>query len=614
MDRFSLFTPKESGRGVVMHNEFGESAVASRVRAALRGRLLVLLMASASLCALGGRAAVADDAQIQKLEAEIQQIEARHQAEISALRSEIHALRSQQKVVAGVLVTKGPPPGPGPHVIESTKSGVHFGFADGNEQNTVELTGRLHVDTGGYANYSPGVATLDRKGLADGINLRRARIGVTGKFLGDWNYTFIYDFGNTSDSLNPNNALANSQSNTSPTVNNNYLAGVENAYITYNGFYNHGQRFPIAIDLPGVQDVPWTLDEAVGSNNIMFLERSSSQVVATEFGGGDFRTAAGVRSNDSRYFVAGFITGPNVGALHTAGDSCNSGTAAPAAGTPCVPNSSATGFSPQLSALFRASYQVVQTQDASLHVGFNYANLFDPRIGANVSGIQLYDRPELRVDPTYFLNSGNIPAHGGQVFGAEAAAAWQNFYVQGEYYHYTVATLVGTTPFSVGPPAVPGSGTGVSGWFGGTPGPTLNFNGGYVEGSYTFGGRRHYVPATGAYGGVIPDNPFVFGTSGWGAFEVAGRFSIVDLNDPNLRTGVLGSSYSVPGVVSGTTDTYGGGRQTAYGAGLNWYPNGNLRFMLDYEHVIADNPAFFGGPNFRGATIDWVAGRTQIVF
>ena len=72
-------------------------------------------------------------------------------------------------------MTKGPPPGPGPHVIESTKSGVHFGFADANEQNTVELTGRLHVDTGAYADYRPGAATLDRKGLADGINLRRAR-------------------------------------------------------------------------------------------------------------------------------------------------------------------------------------------------------------------------------------------------------------------------------------------------------------------------------------------------------------------------------------------------------------------------------------------------------
>jgi len=29
-----------------------------------------------------------------------------------------------------------------------------------------------------------------------------------------------------------------------------------------------------------------------------------------------------------------------------------------------------------------------------------------------------------------------------------------------------------------------------------------------------------------------------------------------------------------------------------------------MKFMLDYEHVVVDNPQFFGGPNYRGATID----------
>ena len=104
----------------------------------------------------------------------------------------------------------------------------------------------------------------------------------------DWHYAFVYDFGNTSDSNNPNNALANANSSTSPTTTNNFLAGVENAVITYNGFYKHGAQFPVAFDF-GVQDVPWTLDEATSSNDTMFMERSSAQVVATEFGGGDFR-------------------------------------------------------------------------------------------------------------------------------------------------------------------------------------------------------------------------------------------------------------------------------------------------------------------------------------
>jgi phosphate-selective porin OprO/OprP len=441
---------------------------------------------------------------------------------------------------------------------------------------------------------------LDRKGLADGIVLRRARIGVVGNFMTDWHYAFVYDFGNTSDGYNPNNAFANANSSTSPTTNNNFLAGVEFAYITYNGFYSHGEQYPVAFDF-GFQDVPWTLDEATSSNDIMFMERSSSQVVATQFGGGDFRSALGARSNNNRYWIGAFLTGPNSGTLHTAGASCNTGTAAVTAGTPCVTSAAMTGLGPQLSFLGRATYQVVQEKDATLHVGVNAADLFAPRVGANLQAVQLFDRPELRVDPTYFLNTGNIPATGGQVYGAEAAASLYNFFVQGEYYHYVVDTRAGVT-------AVPG------GLQGGVPGPVLNFNGGYVEASYSFGGKRLYDPARGAYTGVIPQVPLAPGSPGWGALEVAGRFSIVNLNSPNLTTAKLGPAYSAPGVFTGGTTTYGGGEQTSYGIGLNWYPSLNMKFMLDYEHVVINNPQFYGGPNYRGATIDWIAGRTQIVF
>jgi phosphate-selective porin OprO/OprP len=478
--------------------------------------------------------------------------------------------------------------------------GYHFGFSDATGDNTIELFGRLQIDTGGYTGYKPGPDTLDQKGLAGGVDLRRARIGVVGNFMQDWHYAFVYDFGNTSDGYNTNNAFANANSSTSPTTSNNYLSGVENAFITYNGFYQHGEAFPVAFDL-GFQDVLWTLDEATSSNDTMFMERSSAQVVATQFGGGDFRSAAGIRSNNDRYWLGAFLTGPNAGALHTAGASCNTGTAAVTAGTPCVTSAAMTGLGPQLAFLGRASYQVVQQNDATFHVGFNYADLFAPRVGANLQAIQLFDRPELRIDPTYFLNTGNIPASGGEVFGAEVAASFYNLFVQAEYYHYVVNSRAGVT-------AVPGN------LQGGAPGPTLNFNGGYVEASYSIGGKRLYDPTRGAYTGVIPEMPLAPGSPGWGALELAGRFSYVDLNNPNLTTATLGSAYSAPGVFTGGTTTYGGGAQTSYGVGLNWYPNLNMKFMLNYEHVVVDNPQFFGGPNYRGAKVDWIAGRTQLVF
>ena len=418
--------------------------------------------------------------------------------------------------------------------------------------------------------------------------------------MSDWHYAFVYDFGNTSDSTNPNNALANANSSTSPTTSNNFLSGVENAFLTYNGFYSHGQQFPVAFDF-GIMDVPWTLEEATSSNDLMFLERSSAQVIAATFGGGDFRSALGARSNNDRYWLGAFLTGPDAGALHTAGASCNTGTTAVTAGTPCVTGAQMTGLGPQLSFLARGAYQVVQEKNATFHIGFNYANMFTPRTGDNLAAIQFTDRPELRIDPTTFLNTGNIPASGGQVYGIEVAASYDNFFAQGEYYHYVIDTRAGV-------PAAPGN------LQGGIPGPTLNFDGGYLQASYSIGGTRHYDPTRGAYTGVIPETPMAPGTSGWGALEFATRYTIINLNSPDLTTAVLGPAYSAPGVFTGGTTTYGGGKETSYGVGFNWYPNNNMKFMLDYEHVVVDNPQFFNGTNYRGATIDWIAARSQIVF
>ena len=572
------------------------------------------LVASTGMVILSATSAAADDtAAFQRLEAKIQQLETRHENEIKALQAEIRRLRREKPVSAAATLpppaqpqpSSAPPSGiPAPalpaKILMTYDRGYHFGFSDATGDNTVELFGRLQVDAGGYTGYNPAPMTLDRKGLSDGVDLRRARIGVIGTFMTDWHYAFVYDFGNSSDSSNINNALASANSSTSPTTSNTFLSGVENAFLTYNGFYNQGRPFPVAFDF-GIMDVPWTLEEATSSNDLMFLERSTAQVIATSFGGGDFRSSLDLRSNNDRYWLGLFLTGPNAGALHTAGASCNTGTVAVTPGTPCVTSAQMTGLGPQLSFLARGAYQLVQEKDATFHLGFNYANLFAPRIGANAEGILLADRPELRVDPTSFLATGNIPASGGQVYGVEVAASYKNLFAQGEYYHYVVDTRAGV-------PTVPGN------LQGGVPGPSLNFDGGYVQASYSIGGTRHYDATRGAYTGVIPENPMAPGSSGWGALEFAGRFTFVDLNSPYLTTATLGPAFSAPGVFTGGTTTYGGGKQTSYGAGLNWYPNYNMKFMLDYEHVVVDNPQFFGGPNYRGATIDWIAARSQIVF
>ena len=596
-----------------MSRKFARHIISGRARASTsHGRSILLASTSIFIVSATG-AAAEDTAALQRLEAKIQQLEERHENEIKALQAEIRRLRRQKPET--VAAAPSPPveqprsstapsgvPSPAlpAKVLMTYDRGYHFGFSDATGDNTVELFGRLQVDTGGYTNYTPAPMTLDRKGLSDGIDLRRARLGVIGTFMTDWHYAFVYDFGSSSDSSNANNALASANSSTSPTTSNTFLSGVENAFLTYNGFYKRDNLFPTAFDF-GIMDVPWTLEEAMSSNDLMFLERSTAQVIATSFGGGDFRSALDVRSNNDRYWLGAFLTGPNSGALHTAGASCNTGAVAVTPGTPCVTSAQMTGLGPQLAFLARGAYQLVQEKDATFHLGFNYANLFAPRVGPNLAAVLLADRPELRVDPTSFLATGNIPASGGQVYGVEVAGSYQNLFAQGEYYHYVVDTRARV-------PTVPGN------LQGGIPGPALNFDGGYAQASYSIGGTRHYDPTRGAYTGVIPENPMMPASGGWGALEFAGRFSFVNLNSHYLTTATLGPAFSAPGVFTGGTTTYGGGKQTAYGVGLNWYPNYNMKFMLDYEHVVVDNPQFFGGPNYRGATIDWVAARSQIVF
>src|SRR6266403_799788 len=67
-----------------------------------------------------------------------------------------------------------------------------------DDQNCIAITSRVHFDGGGY-NYRPNTPATFPQRLDDGVNVRRARIGVIGKFLGDWDYALIYDFGGSSD-------------------------------------------------------------------------------------------------------------------------------------------------------------------------------------------------------------------------------------------------------------------------------------------------------------------------------------------------------------------------------------------------------------------------------
>ncbi len=74
------------------------------------------------------------------------------------------------------------------------------------------------------------------------------------------------------------------------------------------------------------------------------------------------------------------------------------------------------------------------------------------------------------------------------------------------------------------------------------------------------------------YKGVTPSKPFDLKQGQWGAFELAGRFEHLDIDDSVFDNGFANSSTSVS-------------EANAWGVGLNWYLNRNLKWALDFEQT-----------------------------
>ncbi len=474
--------------------------------------------------------------QIQQLQLQLQNLQGQvNDSQAAAQKAQQDAAQAQAQAKQAQAAQAQPAAG---NAVATMSPSNRPSICTSDGQNCISLTSRLHLDYGDYLGVHPQQSTGPHD-LTDGFNARRARIGVIGKFDGDWNYALIYDFGGSSDAT-PG-------------------SGIENAYVTYNGLR------PVAIDL-GYLDVPFTLDEATSSNDIMFMERAEIQNVVTNLAANDFRSALGVRSNDDRYWAGVYLTGPQAGAQHTGSDQ------------------------QQLGGTARFTYQALQGPNYSLHVGVDGEYVFSPRAnGSSATSIAdtltMSDRPELRVDTTSFLNTGAIPAKNAGAYGPEVAGGWNSLFFQGEWYQILVdqAGLSATAPK-----------------------PELTFDGGYAEASWTVTGEsRQYIPTTGAYSAIVPAHPLSFKNGGWGAWELAVRYSYINLDN-----------HDQPGISPLVTGGVFGGRATGYAFGVNWYPVTNVRFMLNYiyDDVNKIPQSTAGGTTSGGVVVNAIALRTQIAF
>jgi phosphate-selective porin OprO/OprP len=459
-----------------------------------------------TLVLIGATASGAAYAQTADSDAKIAALE--HQ--LATMQQELHKLEKTEASRPPAYMPTKAPGGNSSVVVTMPNNRPTFCTAD--NLNCVAITSRLQFDAGLY-DYRPNSASTTPQLAQNGVNARRARIGVLGTFSGDWDYGLIYELGGTQDNT----------------------AALENAYLTYKGIKN------LYIE-GGYLDVAYTLDESTSSNNITFLERATPAVVATNIAAGDNRSAFGARSMGDWWWLGSYVTGPASGFNHST--------------------------RPQTGAVVRGVVIPVNNQYSSLMLGAEAQFLFDTGGAPGTNTLAtLNDRIEVRIDPgtNSLLNTGSLlNVSGARVFSGEFAGQIGGFYAQGEYFDYSVQRF------------------GLS---------DLNFKGGYAQASYVLTGeQRKYSAANASYGGINPKNPVHWGTGGYGAWEIAARYSQLDLNDQIVLGGEL--------------------RNTT--VGVNWYVNSNVRFMFDWIHGnVAKNTV--AGTDI-GAHYDVYAMRTQVAF
>lgn len=99
---------------------------------------------------------------------------------------------------------------------------------------------------------------------------------------------------------------------------------------------------------------------------------------------------------------------------------------------------------------------------------------------------------------------------------------------------------------------------------------SLDFSGWYAQVAYLLTGEsRPYDSKNGVFGHITPNQSFNIEKGTWGAWEVASRYSNVDLNDKDIT----------------------GGEMSNYTAALNWYLNNNTKLMANYIKVDTDQNA-----------------------
>jgi phosphate-selective porin OprO/OprP len=502
--------------------------------------------------------------------------------------------------------------------VELSDKGLEFKTADGNF--SAKIGGRLQVDS--QINFNDA-ANSNRPGnqynpnlnpsLNDGVGVRRARLETEGVMFRDFKYRFEYDFVRA-----PNGAPVGAG------ITDAFMQWAPSSYDAGTGKYS-SMGFGVTI---GQFKEPFGL-ESYGSNRYLtFLERNLATNAFVE-GANPYRLGASaeiwdnaktkIKVGDKEKDVAsGRYTGrvtfqtESIGATGGTGNNVStpSGTTTNGNANRNGVGAGDTSWSP-VARVSGLPYFAVQPDGNGadlVHLGlagsytatnnkysYGATNIVN---GLTTNPMSFSTGPNTNYDRSAFINTGALTlvnaTTGAKIreltnferIGAELAGVYGPFSLQMEY--------MGT-------------------WLGGTGYSSSDYlQGGYVFGSYFLTGEsRQYDTKKGTFGRQFVKHKFdPWGKeTGWGAWEIAYKYDVLDLRTPNTNC---------TGTTAANAVCLGGGKLETGVLAINWYLNNHVRFMTDWVHVLTsnnNNTASATSNNigkYNGVTPDIVEFRTQI--
>jgi phosphate-selective porin OprO/OprP len=471
-------------------------------------------------------------------------------------------------------------------------------LATGDGRFTMSVRLRFQSDFAGFNQDSTHLSNFaGPSDLSSGMVMRRAYFGVEGKVYNDFWYEFRLNAGGSDGGNNPTCTATTATTVTAPaggtatSASTCAIGSIEpagegdpllnKAVITYTGITN----LHISV---GVIEPSFMMEGTTSSKDLVWLERPEIENIAADtYGAGDSRRGVEIGWNKTDTLWAG----DNL-AFDAAFTGGKTGSAA----------GHGNGGDEQSQLLGRAVDRLWSDGISNIQVGVDGAKVFysGNSAGGGSQTLRFRDRPEIRVDGTRLIDSGAIAAKTGNMWAVDLEGNIQQFYLGGEYAQFTADRQCGSLVAANNSLCTSSAAV--------IDHPT--FHGWNIGGSWIITGEtRTYTPnglaeTQAGFGAPVPSRPFSLYGGSWGAWELAARYSDTDLNWMGSRTAVTNTT--------GTSNLAGvlGGEQRILDLGLNWYPNRNVRLMMD-DLIVKVKKGTAAIPNRDGQSLNIVGVRLQ---